>query len=290
MEENGIDFVFITDHNNDDYRFFEDDRIFPGIEKNTPDGRLLLLGNEIPVISHPNNFEFEHYRWKGEFRKDHLYEIIDPKDAIVWNKFKTGLKLLKNILLYPLTRNITHKWNCLIPIDEWRRLYYQRAKELNVIGGLDLHVKFVYQEKTHGILIPSYKAGFKWVVNIVYSKEKISNKEKLLKSIKDGNLYICLNQNFMQVWAEDEDGIKMVGESVKPGGFISVRLPKKKYISKIFKDCIEVCTTKKSSFRFKLQQSGRYWIEVYEYDFRVFNLFFGFRPVIITNSFRVGDE
>ncbi|EDP73967.1 PHP domain-containing protein, partial [Hydrogenivirga sp. 128-5-R1-1] len=65
MEENDIDFVFITDHNNDDYKYFENDRVFAGIEINTESGRLLKLGNKLPVISHPNNFEFEHYKWKG---------------------------------------------------------------------------------------------------------------------------------------------------------------------------------------------------------------------------------
>lgn len=287
MEENNIDFVFITDHNNDDYRHFEDSRVFAGVEKNTPEGRLLLLGGKLPVISHPHNFDFEHYKWKGEFKEGYLYEFIDPKDVIVWNKFKTGIKLLANILIYPITRRITYNWNCLIPVEKWRNLYYSRAKHLNIIGGLDLHVKFVYQEKTHGVLIPSYRDGFKWVVNVVYSRKKIEDKGDILQALRNGNLYISINQNFIDIWAEDEDGIKIVGENLKKGGSICVNLPEKRLVSRVFKDGQEFFVTDKRSFQVRLEEAGKYWLEVYEYDFRVFDVYAGFRLAVITNSFWV---
>lgn len=287
MEENNIDFVFITDHNNDNYRYFENDRVFAGVEKNTSDGRLLLLGGRLPVISHPHNFDFEHYKWKGEFKQGYLYEFIDLKDVIVWNKFKTAIKLLANIIIYPLTRRITYKWNCLIPMEKWRNLYYSRAKHLSIIGGLDFHVKFVYQEKTHGVLIPSYTDGFKWVANVVYSKKKIENKDEILQALHNGNLYISINKNFIDIWAEDSDGIKLVGENLKKGGKVYVKLPCGKFVCRIFKDGEEFFTTNNHSFQVKLEESGKYWLEVYEYDFRVFGIYVGFRPVVITNSFWV---
>lgn len=287
MEENGIDFVFITDHNNDDYRYFEDGKTFAGVEKNTSDGRLLLLGGILPVISHPHNFDFEHYRWKGEFKEGYLYEFIDIKDVIVWNKFKTGIKLITNIAIYPLTRRITYKWNCLIPVEKWRNLYYTRAKHQNVIGGVDIHVKFVYQEKTHGVLIPSYREGFKWVVNVLYSRERLASKEDILNALKNGNLYISLNHNFIDVWAEDTEGIKLLGEEVCVGGKICVKLPARNMICRIFKDNQEVFTTRDKDVVFLANEAGKYWLEVYEYDFRVSNVYFGFRPVVITNSFWV---
>ncbi|MCX7759632.1 MAG: PHP domain-containing protein [Hydrogenothermaceae bacterium] len=290
MEENGIDFVFITDHNNDDYKYFEDEKIFAGVEKNTPDGRLLLLGNSLEVISHPHNFDFDHYKWQGEFKEGYLYEFIDPKDVIVWNKVKTGLILLKNLFLYPFMRNITRKWNCLIPIDKWRELYYTRAKNLNIIGGLDLHVKFVYQEKTHGILIPSYKAGFKWLINIVYSRTPLKSKEEVLKSLKKGNLYLSINQNFVDIFGEDIEGIKLIGENIKKGGKICIEIPQKNRLVKLIKDNVEIFITNRNQVEYNLDSTGQYWIEIYEYDFKIFNIYFGVRPVIITNSFRVEDE
>ncbi|MEZ0324151.1 MAG: phosphoesterase [Hydrogenothermaceae bacterium] len=290
MEENSIDFVFLTDHNNDDYKYFEDNKIFAGIEKNTPEGRLLLLGNYLKVISHPNNFDFDHYRWKGEFKTGYLYEFIDPKDVIVWNKFKTGLILIKNIFLYPITRNITRKWNCLIPMNRWRELYYTRAKHLNIIGGLDLHVKFVYQERTHGVLIPSYKAGFKWLMNVVYSRYPLKSKEEVLRSLENGNLYLSINQNFIYIIAEDSEGIKLLGEKVKKGGKIFINVHNKNRVTKIVKDNVDIFISRENQIEHNLEDVGQYWVEVYEYDFRIFDIYFGFRPVVITNSFRVVDE
>lgn len=290
MEINKIDYVFVTDHNNTDYKFFEDENILSGIEKNTQDGRLLLLANNLPVISHPHNFDFEHYMWKGEFKKDHLYEFIDPKDVIVWNKLKTALILIKNIIFYPLTRNLTRKWNCLIPIEKWRALYYERAKDLGIIGGLDLHVKFVYQEKSHGVLIPSYIDGFRWLINIVHSKDTIDSKEKIINALKDGNLYLSINQNFIDIWAEDKGGTKLIGEKVSIDGTLFIATDGKKKLVKIFKDNIPIVQTLESYIQFSFSNPGNYWVEVYEYDFRLYNIYFGFRPVIITNSFRVIDE
>jgi hypothetical protein len=290
MEINNIDYVFITDHNNLDYKYFEDDRVFAGIEKNTPDGRLLLLGNQLPVISHPHNFDFDHYRWKGEFRKGYLYEFIDIKDIIVWNKFFTGICLTKNLLILPISRNLIHKWNCLIPIDKWRELYFTRAKGLNIIGGLDLHVKVVYQEKTHGVLIPSYKSGFKWLINKVYSKEPLNSKEDVLKSLSSGNLFLSINQNFIDIFAIDKEGIKILGERVCKDGKIYFSFDKSKRVKILFKDGKKVFITDKKHFSYKLKEEGIYHLEVYEYDFRIFNLYFGFRPVVITNFFEVAGE
>ena len=290
MEINSIDYVFITDHDNLDYKHFEDERVFAGIEKNTPDGRLLLLANQLPVISHPHNFDFEHYRWKGEFKKDHLYEFIDIKDIIVWNKFITGLCLIKNLIILPITRNLIRKWNCLIPIDKWRDLYFTRAKDLKIIGGLDLHIKVVYQEKTHGVLIPSYKAGFRWLINKVYSKNPITTKDDILKAISNGNLYLSLNQNFIDVFAIDKEGIKILGEKVYKDGKIYISCDRKKRVKLLFKDGRLIFATDKKSFSYQPQEIGKYHLEVYEYDFKIFNLYFGFRPVVITNFFEVVSE
>ncbi|MGB9767141.1 MAG: PHP domain-containing protein [Sulfurihydrogenibium sp.] len=286
MEENNIDFVFITDHDNTNYSYFEDEKIFAGIEKNTPDGRLLLLGNKLPVISHPHNFDFEHYRWKGEFKEGYLYEFIDPKDVIVWNKLLTGLTLIKNLFIYPITRRIVHKWNSLIPIDRWRNLYFTRAKKLNIIGGLDLHVKFVYQERTHGILIPSYRDGFKWLVNRVYSKKPLNTKDEVLESLANGNLYLAINQKFIDIYAEDKEGIKLLGECVRLGGKFYVKTFKKS-VSVLYCDGYAILKTDKQEFSYKPEKEGDYHLEVYEYDFKILNIYFGFRPVIITNKFKV---
>jgi len=287
VEENGIDFVFVTDHDNDDYRFFEDEKIFAGIEKNTPEGRLLLLGNKLPVISHPNNFEFEHYRWKGEFKKEYLYELINIKDGIVWNKMLSVISLIKNILILPFTRNLLHKWNALIPLEKWIRLYFARAKGLKIIGGLDLHIKVVYQEHTHGLLIPSYRQGFRWLVNQVYSKKVIEKKEDIIQALKRGNLYISLKQRYGDFWAENNGNIYFPGDKIPSGSELACSFKHKKTVKILKHENRPVVVTEKDNFSFKAEKEGFYHFEVYEYDIKIGGLYLGFRPVAVTNLFEV---
>ena len=289
MEENGIDFVFVTDHDNDDYRFFEDEKVFAGVEKNTPEGRLLLLGNSLPVISHPNNFEFEHYRWKGEFKKEYLYELINIKDGIVWNKMLSVICLIKNVLILPFTRNLLHKWNALIPLEKWIRLYYARAKGLKIIGGLDLHIKVVYQEHTHGLLIPSYRQGFKWLVNQVYSKVAIKSKQQIIEALKKGNMHISLKQKYGDFWAEYEGNIYLLGDKIPVNSVLACSFPCKKTIKILKHENKPVVITRKDSFSYTVREKGFYHFEVYEFDFRIGNLYFGFRPVAVTNLFEVDN-
>ncbi|SNZ07914.1 hypothetical protein SAMN06265182_1087 [Persephonella hydrogeniphila] len=286
-EENSIDFVFVTDHDNDNYRFFEDNKIFAGIEKNTPEGRLLLLGNELPVISHPNNFEFEHYRWKGDFRKDYLYELINIKDGVVWNKTLSVISLIKNLVILPFTRDVLHKWNSLIPLEKWIRLYYARAKGLKIIGGLDLHIKLVYQEHTHGVLIPSYRSGFKWLVNKVYSKKEIKEKKDIIEVLRKGNLYISLKQRYGDFWGEKEGDIFFPGDTVPVGSFLFCHFPYEKTVKILKHENKPVVVTQKDSFSFNVKEKGFYHFEVYEYDIKVGNLYIGFRPLAVTNLFEV---
>ncbi|SNR69874.1 phosphoesterase [Desulfurobacterium atlanticum] len=287
MEVNAIDYAFITDHDNDNYKFFEDERTITGVEKNTPSGRLLLLGNKIPVISHPNNFEFDHYRWKGEFKEDHLYEIINIKDAIVWNKPLTIATLIKNIFFWPFTRNLLRKWNSLIPLETWSKLYTERAKKLKIIGGLDIHIKAVYQEHTHGILIPSYINGFRWLINKIYSRKPIKNKESIMKAIANGNLYLSIEGFEGDFLCTKNGKVFLPGEKVPSGSILNISAKKKKTLKMIKKDGNPIKITDKPAFTFKLEDEGFYHVEVFEYDFRLGNLYFGFKPVAITNYFEV---
>lgn len=287
MEINNIDFVFVTDHNNDDYKYFEDNKIFAGIEINTENGRLLKLGNILPVISHPNNFEFEHYKWKGDFKEGYLYELIDIKDMVVWSKLKTGLKLLKNILIYPFTLNVIRKWNALIPLEKWIDLYWERASHLKIIGGLDLHIKFVYQEHTHGILIPSYKSGFKWLVNYIITDKEIKTKEEVLQELKKGRSFLVLNHKFGDIFIKNNNKFYFLGDEIPEKATFFVKFKDKKLVKILKKDNKPILITEKNQFSYKLNEKGKYHLEVYEYDFKIFNFYFGFRPTGITNWIEV---
>jgi len=293
IKHNKIDYVFITDHDNDDFKYFSTDKTSAGIELNTKDGRLLLLDNKLPVISHPNNFEFEHYRWKGEFKKEYLYELINVKDAIVWKKYLSILTALKNLFLLPFSRNPYRKWNSLLPLEKWVDLYFKRAKGLKIIGGLDIHVKFVYQEHTNGVLIPSYKRGFKWVVNHTYLTDFSDiNKDKILEALKLGNNIILINGFGAKVWVNDGKDIYTNGDKIPVNSFINCQVETKKFNSvKILKrDNVPILITEKNEFSFHLDKKGNYHIEFYEYDFKIGNILFGFRPLGLTNLFEVVDE
>ncbi len=289
VEENRIDFVFITDHDNEDYRYFEDKKIFAGLEVNTPEGRMLFLGGKLPVISHPNNFEFDHYVWKGEFKKEYLYELINIKDAVVWKKSLSIIYLLKNILIYPLTRKILHKWNVLVPLEQWVKLYYSRARGLKIIGGLDLHVKLVYQEHTHGILIPSYREGFKWLVNIGYSKEKIETKDDALNLLKEGKVFLSMKDTDADFWGFDGENVYTFWEKMPLRSYLNCRVNKPKTVKILKWENNPVVITEEHQFSYKVEDEGLYHFEVYEYDFKIGDRYIGFRPLIITNMFEVVD-
>lgn len=289
MKENNIDFVFVTDHDNDNYKYFEDEKIFAGIEMNAKDGRLLKLGNLLPVISHPNNFEFEHYKWKGEFKEGYLYELINIKDIVVWSKLKTGFKLLKNIIIYPLTRNIIRKWNALLPLEDWVNFYFQRAPHLKIIGGLDLHIKVVYLEKTHRLLIPSYKFGFKWLVNYLLTNKELKTKEEVLNELLKGRSFLVLNQKFGEIWIENESKTFILGDKIPLESYIFINFPHEKTVKIIKKDNKLILVTEENNFSVKLKEKGKYHFECYEYDFKLGNLYFGFRPIAISNIIEVID-
>ena len=291
MEVNNIDYVFITDHDNTDFKYFATDRISAGIEINTENGRVLLLDNKLPVISHPNNFEFEHYRWKGEFNENYLYELVNVKDAIVWKKWLSILTALKNLFLLPFTRNPYRKWNSLLPLEKWVNLYYERAKGLKIIGGLDHHVKFVYQEHTHGVLIPSYISGFKWVVNRVYSDKKLNNKGEILEEISKGNNFVFLNQFEALIWVEKDNKLYLNSDNIPLNSSMNCKILTKnlKTVKILKRNNKPILITDKDIFFYNLDKTGSYHIEIYEYDFKIGNIFVGFRPVGLTNIFEVVD-
>lgn len=288
MEVNEIDFVFVTDHNNDNYKFFENGKVFAGVELNTNDGRVLHIGNKIKAISHPNNFEFEHYRWKGEFSRNYVYELVNVKDAVVWSKTLSILTLLKNILILPITKNIYHKWNSLVPLFKWSHIYFSRARGLRIFGGLDHHIKFAYQEHTHGILIPSYISGFKWVQNVIYSFKPLTVKDDILDAIKRGNLHISINGFEATFWANKENELYLTGDVIEGRCYLNCDVKSKKQTIKILKHENEpVLITEKKHFSYLVRECGFYHFEIYEYDFKIGNIYFGFRPVCITNPFEV---
>ncbi len=285
MEKNNIDFVFVTDHNNDLFKCFEDGTMFAGVEMNTEGekGRLLKLGNILPVISHPNNKKVKHYQWKDEYKNGYLYELINFKDVITEDRRKVYLILIKNILIYPFFRRITRKWNSLIPLEKWLKKYFKVASHLKIISGLDLHIKFSYKESTFAKNIPSYEEGFTWLINYVITDKELKTKEDVLNALEKGHNSISINQNFVNIWLENSEKTVSFGENTGLGSKFYLDFNKEKVLKILKKDNKPVLITEKKKFSYNLDEKGKYHIECYEYDFKVGNLYFGFRPIFISN-------
>ena len=286
MEKNNIDFAFITDHNNDDFKYFEDEKMFAGVEENTENGRILKLANELPVISHPNNPKVKHYRWTGEFKEGYLYELLNFKDVLTVNRKLVYMILVKNILLFPFFKNLTRKWNLLMPLEQWVKVYFEKASHLKVISGLDLQIKVAYKESTYQKSFPSYDEGFKWLTNLIITDEKVSNKEQILSQLSKGNTLLTANQREFLMWLEDEKP-KPIGEKVKAGASLFIFTEEGNTVKVVKKDNQILAITTKNSFKILLLEKGRYHLECYEYDFKLGNIYFGYRPVCVSNVVEV---
>ena len=289
MEKNNIDFVFITDHNNNYFKYFEDDKVFAGTEINTEGekGRLLKLGCILPVISHPNNKKVKHYQWKGEYKDGYLYELLNFKDVLTEDRKKVYFILIKNALLYPVFKRITRKWYALIPLEKWIEKYFQVASHLKIISGLDLHVKLSYKESTFAKNIPSYEEGFTWLVNYIITDKKLKTKEDVLGELSKGHNSIVINHNFINIWLENGEKTIPFGENVSLNTKAYLNFDKNKVVKILKKDNIPVLITENKSFGYTLDQKGKYHIECYEYDFKIGNLYFGLRPIFISNLTKV---
>ncbi len=186
----GIDKVFITDHNNDFIKFYKSPLIIPGIEYQDPIyGRVLKLNNLFLVIAHPNNNRKPEYSWRGKYKKDFFYELIDLKDVI--SEASTSLKIyfiLRFLLLYPFVKlKALNFFPKLIPIFKWIEFYLQRTKgDLKIIGGLDHHVKLSLWEKPKKFFsFPPYLWSFYLLSNKTFGDE-------IIESLYSGNFYISL--------------------------------------------------------------------------------------------------
>ena len=289
MEKTGIDYVFITDHNNDNFKYFEDGSMFAGIEENTEGekGRILKLGCKLPVISHPNNKKVKHYQWKGEYKEGYLYELINFKDVLTEDRKKVYFILIKNAILYPIFKRITRKWYSLIPLESWMEKYFKVASHLKVICGLDLHIKLSYKESTFAKNIPSYEEGFTWLVNYIITDKKLSSKEDVLNELSKGHNHISINQNFINIWVENKDKPIPFGANVEVGSKVFLSFDKEKVVKLLKKDNIPILITESKNFGYELKEKGKYHIECYEYDFKIGNIYFGFRPVFVSNLTKV---
>lgn len=265
-KEEEIDYVMVTDHNNDHIRFFADERLIAGIEKKILGDKNQILGDilifdTLKVIAHPFN---EKYKWQLEFPKDYLFELIDLKDAILERK-KALIFLFPYISLLAIF-NISKALEAikkLIDIEKYANLYLNMDIKNPIVGGLDHHVKVYIREVGIRFLFPDYRHSFKLMRNFFISHEKIQSKEEFIKKLNTGNILISFEKKPTLYWKEEN--LKIMA----PKSCVLIR----KTIEK--QEAYEG-----SYFDVKLDPGTNFFLG-YIYKFRLGSFYFGLKPLFI---------
>ncbi len=187
MEVEGIDFALITDHNNDDFKNFCDQRTFAGVEQKI-DGEGGLLGDlikvdSLKVIAHPFK---EKYKWKLE-REGYFLEIIDLKDALLESKGAFFFFLLGTLMLYPfLKKRALELLKKSLPVEKYALRYMQEGWNNPVLGGLDHHTKLYIREVGIRFLLPSYEHSFYLMRNFLITQRSVNSAKELVNTLWSG--------------------------------------------------------------------------------------------------------
>ncbi|ADC89564.1 hypothetical protein Thal_0932 [Thermocrinis albus DSM 14484] len=200
MEEEDVNFVFITDHENDYIKYFCDERMLAGIERKTEEGAVLCIG-PVKVIAHPFK---EKYRWKGN-REGFLLELIDLKDSLLENKGRLLFYLVPVILLYPFLKDKALRLlRKVVKVEEYADRYYQEGWKNPVVGGLDHHVKVYVREVGIRFLFPHYRHSFSLMRNIFISPVELKTAQHLAQMLlkQEGTNVICFDKKPPIVYRE----------------------------------------------------------------------------------------
>jgi hypothetical protein len=260
----GIRAVFVTDHDNDLIKFYPSSLIRAGKEfQDSQYGRLLTLSlkeKTLYVIAHPNNRKKPQYQWRGNYKPDYLYELIDLKDVITEApKMLKVYFLFRSLVLYPFKGfRVGDYFPKLIPIKDWVKIYLQRTEgKLKTIGGLDHHIKFSFWEKAKkNFSFPPYEVSF-------YILQNRTWEEDLDKALLEGKFYLSLCRFSLYVQGKEIKTChpKVIFEHYTTDG-------------KVFyteRGCIESNKTRV--------------VVVYKYLFRLGNIYFGLQPMAVIDSF-----
>ena len=272
-DKNNVDYVIITDHEVDTFKYFADSRTLVGVERKiNANGKL--LGNLIEVeglkiITH--HFK-EKYRWKLEKREDYIFELINLKDALLKSKRNLFFYILLGIFIYPISRKgYLKNFLKLIDTEYYVKRYLKEGWKNKVICGLDHHVKVYVREVGIRFLFPSYMFSFSLMRNFILSRKKITYKNDLLNSIKSESNLISFSDKPSIFWKE--------------GRKLNVYSPYPKVLIRIF--------GKNTEFNFLGSNAcaeldkGEYIACGYTYTFKLGSLFFGLRPLFITDLIKV---
>ncbi len=275
----GIDFVVVTDHDDDSIKIFADERLLAGkeIKLNNKEGQLqgnLLQIGSINVIAH--HFR-NRYRWKLEKNKDFLFELINLRDVFLAHKRKLFFYSITAILLYPfMGKSLISSFIKLIDTKSYALKYLSEGWRCKIIGGLDHHVKFYVKEVKRRIMLPSYKISFSLMRNFLLSSIPIKGKEDFLKAMKEGVNVISFSDKPSFVWVE-ENKIKACSPFTNTYMIvISENLKEREFLG--------------SNLLLSDLEPGYYIILGYTYKFRFGGMLFGVKPLFVSDLLEIEDD
>jgi len=275
MEEEGVDFAVVTDHEVDYFKYFADERVLVGVERkiNDPQGRLLgdlIEAEGLKVVSH----HFRKYRWKLERKKDYLFEVVNLKDALVENRKALLFYLSLFPFVYPFFKGRYLKDLVkVVEAERYARAYLREGWRNPVLGGLDHHVKVYVREVGLRFLFPPYRLSFKLLRNVLLTKKPLSEACQIPKALREGELIVSFSESPTLCWRE--------------GGKVKVYAPYEKVVVKVLKEKGEECYLGSS---FELEGDELFFLCGYRYAFRLGSLFFGLKPLFLYLNFPLKEE
>ena len=272
----GIDYVIVTDHDDDSIKNFADERVIAGREVKLNDEEGNLLGDllevgSLRIIAH--HFRGK-YRWKLDKRRDYLFELIDLRDALLENKGKLVAYILLGLFLYPfLGRRILPNYTKLIDTELYARRYISEGWSSKVVGGLDHHVKMYVREVRKRFMVPDYELSFSLMRNFLVTSKRVNSKEKFVEAISSSTNVISFSSKPSFAWVE--------GENIK------VYTPFSNTYTLLLSKEGRVREALGSNALYKNLDRGNYLVLGYTYSFRIGGLIFGVRPLFVSDLLEV---
>lgn len=266
-KEEDIDFVVVTDHDNDYIKHFANKGIIAGKEIKLKDEKGNVLGDlleveNLKIVAHPFK---EKYRWRLELPEDYLFEIIDLKDALLDRK-PLFFFLLPQIILrgFFSVRLALEFLKRLVDIKRYALLYLKMGIKNPVVAGLDHHIKVYIREVGIRFLFPDYRHSFRILRNFLITDRKIGDEKDFIRELQKGSTVISFSKKPTLFWKE--------------GSMLKVLPPMPCLLCVLRRDAEEFYT---GSYFEIHEVSGKALFLGYTYKFKVWHLYFGLTPIFL---------
>ncbi len=272
-DETGIDYIIVTDHEVDYFEHFADERTLVGVEKKINDEKGNLLGdvievNDLKVISH----HFRKYRWRLPRKKEYLFELINLKDALVHKKGRLFFYLLFAPFLYPVSKSYyLRNFIKVIKPEKFAKKYLEEGWENRLVCGLDHHVKVYIREVGIRFLFPSYRFSFSLMRGFVLSGRKVHTKDEFFQAFKEFPHITSFSEKPTLIWTK--------------GSTLFYYAPYDKVLTLLLKKGKKEAYVG-SNGKIELDK-GVYILVGYTYLFRVWNIFFGVKPLFLSDIIKI---